>query len=83
MSLILALSPILLISILLITSLSRSIVTNYNWLLSSSSMLVSSREVEAPSIIVGAAFGSILSTIYRNRSSNYITKPYRNTTLDL
>ena len=60
MSLILALSPTLLMSILLITSLSRSIVTNYNWLLSSS-MLVSLRKVEAPGVVVGAALGGILS----------------------
>ena len=40
-------------------------VTNYDWLLSSS-ILVSSREVEAPSIVVGAALGGIfivLSTV--------------------
>ena len=60
MSLILALSPILLIYILLITSLSRPIVTNCNWLLSSSSILVLSREVKAPNVVVGAALGGIL-----------------------
>ena len=27
--------------------------------------------------------GGILSTIYRNRSSNYVTRPYRGTTVDL
>ena len=61
MSLILALSPILLIFILLITSLSRSIVTNYNYLLSLSSILVSLRKVEAPSVVRGAALGGISS----------------------
>ena len=83
MSLIFTLSPILLISILLITSLRRTIVTNYNWLLSSSSILVSSRKVEAPSIVVGAALGGILLTIYRNRSSNCVIRPSRGTTVDL
>ena len=72
-----ALSPILLVSILLITSLSLFIVTNYNLLLLLSSILVLSTEVNTPSIVVGAVLGSILSTIYRNYSSNYITKPYR------
>ena len=30
-----------------------------------------------PSIIIGAVLGGILSTIYRNYSSNCIIKPYR------
>ena len=72
-----ALSSALLVSILLITSLSLFIVTNYNLLLLLSSILVSSTEVNTPSVVVGAVLGSILSTIYRNYSSNYITKPYR------
>ena len=71
------LSPILLVSILLITSLSLFIVTNYNLLLPLSSILVSSTKVNTPSIVVGAILGGILSTIYYNRSSNYIIKPYR------
>ena len=46
-------------------------------------MLVSSREVKAPGVVVGAALGGILSTIYRNRGSNCVTRPYRDTTVDL
>ena len=83
MSLILTLSPILLASILLITSLSLPIVTNYNWLLLSSSILVLSLKVNRPSVVVGAALGGILSTIYYNRGSNCVTKPCRSTTVDL
>ena len=71
------LSPILLVFILLITSLSLFIVTNYNLLLLLSSILVSSTKVNTPSVVIGAILGSILSTIYRNYSSNYIIKPYR------
>ena len=52
-------------------------VTNYNLLLPLSSILVSSTKVNAPSIVVGTILGGILSTIYRNYSSNYIIKPYR------
>ena len=52
-------------------------VTNYNLLLLLSSILVSSTKVNAPSIIIGAVLGGILSTIYYNYSSNYIIKPYR------
>ena len=72
-----ALSPILLVSILSITFLSLFIVTNYNLLLLLSSILVSSTKVNTPSIVIGTILGGILSTIYRNYSSNYITKPYR------
>ena len=71
------LSPILLVSILLITSLSLFMVTNYNLLLLLSSILVSSTKVNTPSVVIGAILGSILSAIYYNYSSNYITKPYR------
>ena len=46
-------------------------------------MLVSSREVKAPSVVIGAAFGGILSTIYRNYSSDCVTRPGRDTTVDL
>ena len=70
-------SPILLVSILLITSLSLFMVTNYNLLLLLSSILVSSTKVNAPSVVVGAVLGSILSTVFYNHSSNCITKPYR------
>ena len=72
-----ALSPILLASILLITSLSLFMVTNYNLLLLLSSILVLSTKVNTPGVVVGAVLGGILSAIYRNYSSNYITKPYR------
>ena len=71
------LSPILLVSILLITSLSLFIVTNYNLLLPSSSILVSSTEVNAPSVVIGTILGGILSTIYYNYSSNCVIKPCR------
>ena len=53
------------------------IVTNYNLLLLLSSILVSSTKVNAPSVVVGAILGGILSTIYRNYSGNCVTKPYR------
>jgi membrane protein DedA with SNARE-associated domain len=71
------LSPILLVSILLITSLSLFMVTNYNLLLLLSSILVSSTKVNTPGVVIGAILGGILSAIYRNYSSNYVTKPYR------
>ena len=71
------LSPILLAFILLITSLSLFIVTNYNLLLLLFSILVLSTKVNAPSVVVGAILGGILSAVYRNYSSNYITKPYK------
>ena len=60
------LSPILLVFILLITSLSLFIVTNYNLLLLLSSILILSTKVNTPSVVIGAILGGILSTIYRN-----------------
>ena len=52
-------------------------VTNYNLLLLLSSILVLSTKVNAPSVIVGAVLGGILSTVYCNYSSNCVIKPYR------
>ena len=60
------LSPILLASILLTTSLSLFIVTNYNLLLLLSSILVLSTKVNTPSVIIGAVLGGILSAVYYN-----------------
>ena len=70
-------SPVLLVSILLITSLSLFMVTNYNLLLLLSSILVLSTKVNAPGVVVGAVLGGILSAVYRNYSSNCVTKPCR------
>jgi hypothetical protein len=72
-----ALSPILLVFILLITSLSLFMVTNCDLLLLLSFILVLSTKVNAPSVIIGAVLGGILSAVYCNYSSNYITKPCR------
>ena len=48
-----------------------------------STILVSPPNPEPIAVVSVDYFSSILSTIYRNRSSNYVTKPYRGTTVDL
>ena len=48
-----------------------------------STILVSPPNPEPIAVVSANYFSSILLTIYRNRSSNYITRPYRDTTVDL
>jgi hypothetical protein len=48
-----------------------------------SAMLVSSCELNAPGVVVTAYFGGMLLIMfYHNLSSEYVTKPYRSTTVD-
>ena len=55
-------------------------VTTYK---SVSAILVSPSNPEPIAIVSVDCFSSILSAIYRNYSSNYTIKPYRDTTVDL
>ena len=48
-----------------------------------STILVSPPNPEPIAVVSIDYFSSILSTIYRNRSSNCVTRPYRDTTVDL
>jgi hypothetical protein len=75
---------------IILLSINR-LTISYNCPLVTSYKLVSSILVSPPipkvvatiSSIVTAAFGGILfDFFYRNRSSNYITIPYRSTTVD-
>ena len=48
-----------------------------------SPILVLSRELNVPGVVIMAYFGGILFTIfYRDQGSKYMTKPYRSTTVD-
>ena len=55
-------------------------VTTYE---SVSTILVSPPNLKPVAVVSINYFSGILSTVYRNRSSNYVTKPYRSTTVDL
>ena len=48
-----------------------------------STMLVSPPKPEPIAVASVNCFSGILSAIYRNRSSNYIIRPYRDITVDL
>ena len=48
-----------------------------------STILVSPPNPKPVAVVSVNYFGGILSAIYRNRSSNCVTRPYRDTTVDL
>ena len=48
-----------------------------------SPMLVSLCELDVLGIVITAFSGILLTIFYRNLGSEYITKPYRGTTVDL
>jgi len=76
---------------IILLSINR-LTISYNYPLVTSYKLVSSILVSLPNlkvitavngVITGAFGGMLFNFFYYNRSSNYITTPYRNTTVDI